>query len=159
MLIVLRHAVAVLLLLACGSVSATETKFEPDDELAGNARKWAQEFVTFAAERYQEELDWSQVSIKSIDDIVNDLHKTYVTEKPAEEAVAPIARALGSYVAEVYRIFNGGKWGWVVMETGSYPGIQAESGATFLPMKKALDRITTGESPDIWEYFQILSEH
>ena len=82
----------------------------------------------------------------------------YVTENPPEDQIQPVARALGSYVAEVYRIFNGGKWGWVIMESGAYPGIQAANGATFLPLEKALDRIKTGESPDIWEYFQLLSE-
>lgn len=156
----LRIIVSCLLLFAGGLAIAADppAEFEADGALGDNARKWAEEFVVFARERYEVELDWSQVSIKYLDDIVNDLHNTFVTEQPDQQLVAPISRALGSYVAEVYRIFYGGQWGWVNLESGSFPGVQAESGALFLPLKKAHDRITVGDAPDIWEYFQLLTE-
>lgn len=141
------------------SAAEFEATFEADEGLSKNTRKWAEEFITFAAETHDVQLDWSQVSIKYLDDIVNGLHESYVKEQPSDEVIAPIARALGSYVAEVYRIFNGGEWGWIGIESGSYPGIKAESGATFLPLKKAIDRIKTGEDPDIWEYFQLISDY
>lgn len=132
--------------------------FEVDSTLGSNARKWAEEFVVFADERYDVKLDWSQVSIKYLDEIVNDLHTTFVAEQPDPQLVSPIARALGSYVAEVYRIFYGGQWGWVNLESGSFPGVRSDAGSLFLPMKKAHDRITLGDGPDIWEYFQLLTE-
>jgi len=137
-------------------VAADANKFEPDEVLQKNARKWAEEFVRFAADRYSVELDWTDVSIKYLDDLVNDLHQTYEDEQPGDEQIVPVARALGSYVAEVYRIYHGGPWGWVHMEEGSFPGVQAKSGATFLPFAKALDRIKTGDDPDMWDYYQLL---
>ena len=132
--------------------------FETDSALGGNARKWAEEFVVFAQERYDVKLDWSQVSIKYLDDIVNELHATFEKEQPDPQLVAPVSRALGSYVAEVYRIFYGGEWGWIKLETGSFPGVRSGKGALFLPLKKAHDRITLGDGTDIWEYFQLLTE-
>ena len=131
-------------------------KFEADEVLQTNARKWAKEFVTFAKDKYEVELDFSHQSIKYLDDIVEDLHKVYVEEKPADELIVPIARALGCYVAEVYRIFNGGDWGWVTLEDGTYPSVQTKSGTLALPMAKALDQIKTRTEPDIWEYYQLL---
>lgn len=136
----------------------TGTDFEVDETLGGNARKWAEEFVVFAQERYDVKLDWSQVSIKYLDEIVNELHTTFVSEQPDPQLVSPIARALGSYVAEVYRISYGGQWGWINLDSGSYPGVRSEAGSLFLPLKKAHDRIVIGDGPDIWEYFQLLTE-
>ena len=135
---------------------AESPKFEVDEQLQKNARGWAEEFIQFAAAQYQVDLDWSLVSIKYIDEMGDDLHRTYVEENPPDEQIVPVARALGSYVAEVFRIHNGGAWGWVELETGSFPAIQASNGAAFLPLAKALDRIKTGDDPDIWEYYQLL---
>lgn len=156
----LRYFVTLGLLIVSSLAFAADppAEFEVDSTLADNARKWAEEFVVFAQERYDVELDWSQVSIKYLDEIVNELHATFVAEQPDPQLVSPIARALGSYVAEVYRIFYGGQWGWVNLESGSFPGVRSEAGSLFLPMKKAHDRITLGDGPDIWEYFQLLTE-
>ncbi len=132
--------------------------FEVDSALGTNARKWAEEFVVFADERYDVKLDWSQVSIKFLDEIVNELHTTFVAEQPDPQLVSPISRALGSYVAEVYRIFYGGQWGWISLESGAFPGVRSEAWSLFLPLQKAHDRITLDEGPDIWEYFQLLTE-
>lgn len=140
-------------------VSAQSTDFEVDEKLEANARKWAGEFITFAKGQYDIDLDWSHTSIKYLDDIVDSLHKTYVDEHPGDEELVPISRALGSYVAEVYRILHGGEWGWVEISEAQFPGIKAKSGATFLPFAKALDRIKTRKDPDIWEYYGIISDY
>lgn len=141
---------------AVSIVCAAENQFETDEKLEQNARGWAEEFVDFAANQYQIELDFSEVSIKYIDEMVDDLHQTFLEEQPPDEQIVPLARALGCYIAEVYRIRKGGRWGWVNLEDGSFPGVEATSGATFLPMAKALNRIKTGEDPDIWAYFQMI---
>ena len=132
-------------------------EFEADDGLQANARKWAEEFVTFANDKYEVDLDFSNQSIKYLDDIVEDLHQIYTKENPDDELIVPIARALGCYVAEVYRIFNGGDWGWVTLEDGTFPSVQTKSGVPVLPMAKALDQIKTRDDPDIWEYYQLLT--
>lgn len=152
---------AFVLLLGCcpALVAAESSDFEADKKLEENAKKWAGEFINFVAAQYDIELDWSHTSIKELDDIVDSLHETYLNERPGDEELVPIARALGSYVAEVYRIINGGVWGWVEISDGSFPGVKAQSGATFLPFAKALDRIKTHEDPDIWEYYVIISDY
>ena len=105
-----------LLLWVVPAFSYAETAdFEADDQLRVNARKWAEEFVQFAQDRYGEKHDFSHESIKYLDDMADDLHQNYLQESPPEELIAPVARALGSYIAEVYRIFNGGKWGWITL--------------------------------------------
>lgn len=156
----MRHFITCVLLFLSGITFGADpvTEFEVDSALGTNARKWAEEFVVFAEDRYDVKLDWSQVSIKYLDEIVNELHTTFVAEQPDPQLVSPISRALGSYVAEVYRIFYGGQWGWVNLDSGSFPGVRSTSGSLFLPMKKAHDRITLGDGPDIWEYFQLLTE-
>jgi len=154
----MRSSIIFLLLCVLPAFSCADTAtFEADEQLQLNARKWAEEFVQFAAERYEEKLDFSHNSIKYLDEMADDLHQSYVTENPSDELIVPVAKALGSYVGEVYRIFNGGKWGWITLEEGSFPGIQAAGGANFLPMEKALDRIKTGNEPDLWEYYGLLS--
>lgn len=133
--------------------------FEADKKLQDNARKWAEEFVRFAAGKYDVELNFSRQSIKYLDEIVDDLHATVVEESPPDEQVTPIARGLGSYVAEVYRIFNGGKWGWFIREDGSFPGVETTNGSQLFPLEKAFDRIKTGADPDIWEYYHLMTTH
>ena len=147
----------VLLLLIQNVAVAQESVFEADDKLAKLTRLWAEEFIAFASNRYNEELDWSQVSIKYLDEMVDDLHETYKTENPPDEDITPVARAIGSYVGEVYRIFYGGSWGWLALEDGTFPAIQSENGAHFLPFVKMLQLIKTHEDPDVWEYFQLLT--
>ncbi|MDA0821305.1 MAG: hypothetical protein O3C28_02645 [Proteobacteria bacterium] len=147
----------VALLLAPLIANAQATGFQADEELDTNARKWAEEFVVFAGKQYSVNLDWSHTSIKYLDDILDDLHATFVRENPPEEQLIPVARAVGSYVAEVSRILNGGSWGWVEMPDGSFPGVETPNGTRFLPFAKVLDRIKSGEDPDIWEYYQMLS--
>ena len=144
-------------LLAVPALAVTPT-FEADEELQANARKWAEEFIKFAASKYDVELNYSHKSIKYLDDIVDDLHATYVKESPPDEQITPVSRGLGCYVAEVYRIFNGGKWGWFIHEDGVFPGVETTKGAELLPLEKAFDRIKTGAAPDIWEYYQLISE-
>ncbi len=138
---------------------AETPRFEADEILQANARKWAEEFIQFAAAKYDVELDFSRQSIKYLDDIVNDLHATYVSESPPDEQVMPLSRGLGSYVAEVYRIFNGGKWGWFFHEDGGFPGVETTTGSELLPLEKAFDRIKTGADPDIWEYYQQMTTY
>ena len=145
----------VLMMFAHAALGASPP-FEADDKLETNARKWAEEFITFAKERYEIDLDWSDVSIKYLDDIAASIHETYVAESPPDEMVIPLARAMGSYLGEVYRITNGGRWGWVNLEDGSFPGIESVKGATFLPLKRAVDRIKLGAEYDLWEYFQLV---
>lgn len=138
---------------------AEKPTFEADENLQNNARKWAEEFIRFAADKYDIELDYSRQSIKYLDDIVDDLHATYVNESPPDEQVMPISRGLGCYVAEVYRIFNGGKWGWFIHKDGAFPGVETSRGSELLPLEKAFDRIKTGADPDIWEYFQLITTY
>ena len=152
-------AVAIVLTLSPGLAAAQGGGFEADKKLEENARKWAGEFITFAAAQYDIELDWSHTSIKYLDEIVDSLNEKYIKEQPGDEELIPVARALGSYVAEVYRILNGGLWGWIEISDGSFPGVQAKSGATFLPFAKVLDRIKSHDDPDIWEYYGIISDY
>ena len=154
-----RIAVVASLLFASVLAFAQEKQFDADPRLAESARGWGEEFVAFAQAQYKTELDWSEVSIKYLDEIVDGLHETYVKEKPPESEIMPLSRALGSYVAEVYRIRHGGTWGWFSDEAGSYPGVKTQSGAEIYPLAKALDRLKTGNSPDIWEYFQMLKSY
>lgn len=133
--------------------------FEADDQLQANARKWANQFVQFAEAEYDIELNFSLQSIKYLDELVDDLHATFVAESPPEEEIFPVARALGSYVAEVYRIFNGGKWGWFIREGESFPGVETTKGSQFFPVERVLARIKTHTDPDIWEYYLLMTQH
>lgn len=132
--------------------------FEADDQLQANARKWATEFVQFAEATYDIELNFSLQSIKFLDEMVDDLHATFVEESPSEEEVFPLARALGSYIAEVYRIFNGGKWGWFIREGEAFPGVETTRGSQLFPVEKVFDRIKTHRDPDIWEYYLLMTQ-
>ena len=93
----LARCLVVVTLLLIGGLAGAETDapgFEADSQLSVNARRWAEEFVAFAAGRYEVQLDFSEVSIKFLDDIAADIHKTFVEENPPDEMVRPIARAL-----------------------------------------------------------------
>ena len=105
----MKNLLCLMILYALPAFALADTMvFEADDQLQANARKWANQFVQFAEAEYDIELNFSLQSIKYLDELVDDLHATFVAESPPEEEIFPVARALGSYVAEVYRIFNGG---------------------------------------------------
>ena len=154
-----RLAIVVVFTFSQALTVAQADAFEAAKKLEANAKKWAGEFITFVQAQYDIELDWSHTSIKYLDDVVDSLHEAYVKEQPTDEEIWLVARALGSYVTEVYRILNGGVWGWVENSEGSFPGVKATSGATFVPFEKVLDRIKSHDDPDIWEYYGIISDY
>lgn len=152
----MRSILITLLITACFQLSAAEPKFEADSVLAKRAEKSAGELVEFVETQFQVKLDYSDESIDLIDQLLDQLHETFVEEQTPEIQIVPISQGFGSYIGEVYRRNHDATWGWITEGQDVFPGLQQAKGGVFWPWAKALDRIKTNTTPNISDYYHYL---
>lgn len=159
MLRAVAFAVVILVLLPATSLyGESSMSFEADPKVLQVAEAYALDMVDIANNNFGVALDWSDNSIKQIEQIAALLHENYVKNKPPENTLNIFVKAIGSYVGEVYRRNHGAEWGWVTMNDQRIVGLKAKTGTTFWPWGKARKRITGGPEDNIWHYYQVLSE-
>ena len=125
------------------------------------AEAYAEDAVDFARAQYSVKLDWSDESIKRIEEIASDLHDTLPDPPPPDDQIMGFAKMLGSYVGETFRRNHGADWGMVSIEGEEFPGLQAQhDGTTFWPWGRVRNRLVNGGEDNIWHYYQVLiAEH
>ena len=130
--------------------------FSEDAQVQVVADIYAKDAVTFAKKQYGIALDWTDGSMQLVDNILEDLHKSYAvsTPRPSEEKVMAIAKGFGSYIGEVFRKNHGAQWGVVTLGDQSMPGLKAKTGVVFWPWARAWKRIIEGPENNIVQYYQ-----
>jgi len=128
--------------------------FQADPKVAQIAEAYALDAIDLAA-NFNVKLDWTDDSIALVETILGTLHGS-IHEKPPEEVIWGFAKALGSYVGEVFRKNHGGEWGMISDGGSSFPGIRSK-GKMFWPWARAHQRIVGGPENNVWDYYRIMT--
>jgi len=131
--------------------------FEPDERIQQVATAYAEDAIEFARDLFGLTLDWSDESVQHVETILADLHSQIPVAKPSEDKVFGFAKALGSYIGEVFRKNHGTVWGNVTLGDETFPGLRADrTGCEFWPWGRAYNRLKHGPEDNIWHYYCIL---
>ncbi len=130
----------------------------------GMMEGYARVAVDFARQHLQVSLDFSEESLRQVEEILGGLHNTLpkgvlgriLKRGPTPNQIQQMATMWGGYVGEVIRRRWGGQW-----STES----QIQSGAVITlhigtmeisPPHKVYKRLTNGPEDNIWHYYQVL---
>ncbi len=133
--------------------------FEADPRVAKIAEAYSLDAVDLAANNFQVVLDWSEESVRQVEQMLGRLHDEMGNARPPEEAVWTFAKAFGSYVGEVLRRHHGGEWGMVSMGDESFPGIRQPKGGLCWPWSRAHKRLVNGAEDNVWHYYTAIVEY
>ncbi|WP_186420069.1 hypothetical protein [Bosea sp. CS1GBMeth4] len=136
--------------------NALKQAFSADPKVRAMTEAYSLDAVDHAKAHFGIELDWSERSVEAVEQLLAQMNRMYVgsNPRPSEEEISAVAKAYGSYVGEVYRRHHGAEWGTMTIEGGSFPAVQAKSGAVFWPIGKALKRIKDGPAENIAFYYR-----
>ncbi len=122
---------------------------------------YAQDAVDFAQLKFGITLDYSNESIKDIENIAQilfeQLPKGFLAKifkkGPSENYVHTMCKMLGGYIGEVYLKNKSGEW--AINE--QYQAIAIRCGDSWIfPPAKVYKRLTNGSEDNLWHYFFIL---
>jgi hypothetical protein len=130
--------------------------FQPDPRVAEVAEAYSLDAVDLAARNFGITLNWSDESVRQVEEMLGRLHDEMAQAQPPEEAIWTFAKAFGSYVGEVLRRHHDGEWGMVRMGEESFPGVQQPNGRLCWPWGRAYKRIVDGPENNMWHYYQLL---
>jgi hypothetical protein len=133
-----------------------EAPFQPDPQVAEIAEAYALDAVDLAARNFSVALDWSEASVRQVEQMLGRLHDEMASAQPPEDTVWTFAKAFGSYVGEVLRRHHGGEWGMVSMGGQLFPGLQQTGGSLCWPWGKAHKRLVNGPEDNVWHYYSVL---
>jgi hypothetical protein len=133
-----------------------EASFKSDPEVAEVAEAYALDAVDLAARNFGVTLDWSEGSVRQVEQMLGRLHDEMARAQPPQEAVWGFAKSFGSYVGEVLRRHHGGEWGTVTMDGQSFPGLQQAGGDLCWPWGKSHNRLINGPEDNVWHYYSVL---
>ncbi len=156
-----RHSVltALLALLLCAATaSARESRmsFETDSSAQGTAMRHARELVVFAQSELNLKLDFSDASVRDVEELAGSLHADFRRQRAGADEVAPLVTMIGSYLGEVLRRNHGAQWGWVSVNGHRVLGLKAaRTGALFTPVETAKRRVHQGASSNLWRAYQV----
>lgn len=129
--------------------------FNADPKIAEIAAAYSLDAVDIAASNFGVKLDWSDSSVKKVEEILGRLHDDMARSNPPEEAVWTFAKAFGSYVGEVLRKHHGGEWGMVNLDGQKFPGIRQDGQRLCWPWGRVHNRIVKGPEDNVWHYYQV----
>ena len=123
--------------------------------------------IDFAKANFDIDLDRSESSVKSIEEIASRLYATIPQSTlgrlfrrgPSQEKVDLACKMLGGYVGEVLRAQFGGEWSF---NREIQPGnlvIELKIGETqIFPPAKVHKRLTNGDEDNLWAYFRVMQD-
>ena len=132
------------------------SQFEADPEIQGAAEAYSLDMIDFAQQKFGIVLDWSDESLRDVEQIAVALHENYKKSRPTPEQIEPFYCMLGSYIGEIFRRNREAEWGWVTLDGKRFPGMQHRTGNLFWPWGKAQSRIVNGSADNLWHYYQYL---
>ena len=102
-------------------------------------------------------LDYSDASIRQVEEILAECHRGLVAANPSPEQIERYARIFGCYIGETFRRNHRATWGATPSDNGKMPSMRSDcSGTVFYPWMRAHKRITIGESENVMAYYQYL---
>lgn len=131
--------------------------------VSGHMESEADDAVTLAYDLYKIELDYSEESVKDVEQILALSHERYLQNPNAKRDITPAARAYlwGAYVGEVIKSVKKSEWK-LDSETEAITLQLTEEAQQpeFMPMKWCYLRITEGKPQDnVWlKYLLVTSD-
>lgn len=131
--------------------------FVADESIQQEALAECIKLSDYVLETFQCRLDWTDMSIEKVEELLGLLHREAQKDGPTDAQVFAFAKGFGSYIGEVYRRNHGAQWGIVTLGGQDFPGLSATgSGVEFWPWGRAQQRIVDGPSNNVWHYYQTL---
>lgn len=143
---------------AVGPAAARESRviFTANRLAQETAASEAREFVRFAQAALGTRLDWSEDSMRAVEDLAGALHADLQRQRSDATEIAPLVTMIGSYLGEVLRRNHGGEWGYLTVNGRRVLGFRsARSGALFAPVETAKRRVHHGASGSLWRAYQV----
>jgi len=150
--------IALMLALMLGPASARESRlsFAADRAAQQTAMGHARELVSFAQSALNLKLDWSDASVRALEDLAASLHADLRRRRTAPDEIAPLVTMIGSYLGEVLRRNHGAQWGWVSVNGQRVLALRtADAGALFTPVETARRRVHQGAASNLWRAYQV----
>ncbi|HMM77859.1 MAG TPA: DUF3806 domain-containing protein [Gammaproteobacteria bacterium] len=114
------------------------------------------DLVLFARSELELELDWSDASVRAVEELAGSLHADVRRRRAAPEEVAPLVTMIGSYLGEVLRRNHGADWGWVSVNGRRVLGLRAHAtGALFTPVETVRRRVHQGAASNLWRTYRM----
>ncbi|MGE3775498.1 MAG: DUF3806 domain-containing protein [Gammaproteobacteria bacterium] len=139
------------LLAVPASAHETRLSFAPDRVAQHTALRQARDLVLFAQSELDLKLDWTDASVRAVEELAGSLHADVRRRRAAPGEIAPLVEMIGSYVGEVLRRNHGAEWGWVSVNGRRLLGLKiAPSGALFTPVETVRRRVHEGAASNLW---------
>ena len=128
--------------------------------------EFAQDALSFAQHQYQTKLDYSDESIRAIEEILNNLYGELPRNESGEiskeasvqQTVEAICNMFGGYLVEVIRRQFGGKWK-IETKLTERPMVSLQVKGTYIfPPAKIYKRLAEGSGDDVWFYYQVVKQ-
>lgn len=132
------------------NLESSLSRLVEDERMNKIAEAYSLDAQDHAKKYFSITLDFSDNSIKLVENILDHLHKTSMKEKPTDEREWEFAKVYGCYLGEVFRHNHGAGW----LEDGT---MKLGDGYVW-PIARAHKRITNGEEDNAWHYLQILTK-
>ncbi len=151
----LRRGFLVLLLsavcVAAATAHETRLSFAADRAAGHTALRQARDLVLFARSELELKLDWTDASVRAVEELAGSLHADVRRRRAPPWEVAPLVEMIGSYVGEVLRRNHGAEWGWVTVNGKRVLGLKlAPTGTLFTPVETARRRVHQGAASNLW---------
>lgn len=131
--------------------------------IADVMQAYSEDAVELARERFKVNLDFSEDSLKQVEEILAILHNALPKGKaklikrgPSKEDIIQMAKIWAGYVGEVMRRRWGGEWTLESAAHGEGVITLRVSGTEIYPVAKVYKRLVEGPEENIWHYYQIL---
>lgn len=139
------------LLAAPAGARDSRLSFEPDRGAQHTALRHAHDLVSFARSALDLHLDWTDASVRAVEELAGSLHADVRRRRAGVDEVAPLVTMIGSYVGEVLRRNHGAEWGWVSINGRRLLGLKlAPTGALFTPVETVRRRVHQGAASNLW---------
>ncbi len=131
----------------------------PPQDLSQIMQSYAEQAVAAAAREHQIELDYSEESLKQVENILERLDAPLAGDAPTDAATEDLCKMWGGYLGEVVRRRWGGEW---VLET--YPGgnvltvALSTPGGTVFPSLKIYRRLSQGAAENVWSFYCMMRD-
>src|SRR5262245_11634688 len=109
------------------------------------------------ARAYRVSLDYSESSLKKLEEILAGLHRQMPQSKPSSEQVEQACRIWGGYLGEVVRRRWGGDWSLETYPGANFatPTLTVLAGKMF-PTMKIHRRLFEGPKENIWNFYGMM---
>lgn len=119
---------------------------------------YALDAVDTGRRNFKVELDFSEASIKEVERILDQLHKTIEKSQPSEDTIVTFAKQFAGYIGQIMILRWGGEW----VEESNYPiengpGLRIKNQDLFL-LSKVYRRIINGSEENIYHFYQLIKK-